>query len=136
MLNKIIWTKTSKFKDYNQFEFKLPCGYSIYNCEDFEVSNVNLTKVNLGVSIYSEEPITLVFTKSILSNDFFIIDPLQIIVPKHSSNLFLNIINPNPIKDYENWNVPRGSLIATMVPFNTSFTNLFEVNNKLFEEYE
>ena len=136
MLNKIIWTKTSDFKDYNQFEFELPCGYSIYTSEDIEISNKNFTKVNLGVRIYSEEPITLIFTKSILSNDFLIIDPIQIIVPKNASNLFLNVINPMSTEDYEQWLLPKGSLIATMIPVNTSFTNLLEVNKTTFEQYE
>jgi hypothetical protein len=135
MLNKIIWTKTSSFKDYNQFEFKLPCGYSIYTSEDINISNENYTKVNLGVRIYSEEPITLIFTKSILSNDFLIIDPIQIIVPNSASDLFLNVINPIQKKDYEKWVLPKGSLIATMIPVNTSFTNLLEVNNNTFKQY-
>ena len=86
--------------------------------------------------IYSEEPITLIFTKSILSNDFLIIDPIQIIVPKNASNLFLNVINPMSTEDYEQWLLPKGSLIATMIPVNTSFTNLLEVNKNTFEQYE
>lgn len=136
MLNKIIWTKTSQFKDYNQFEFELPCGYRVFNSEDIVITNTSPTKIDLGIKIYSEEPITLIYTKSILSNDFLIIDPIQIIIPKCSCNLFLNVINPFYEKDYDHWELKKGSLIATMIPVNTSFTNLLEVNNQVFTQYE
>ena len=39
-------------------------------------------------------------------------------------------------EDYEQWLLPKGSLIATMIPVNTSFTNLLEVNKNTFEQYE
>lgn len=136
MLNKIIWTKTSKFKDFDQFRFELPAGYYIHSAEDIEIKYLEQAVINLGVSIYSEEPITLFFTKTIWNNSVFITDPVQIIVPKKATDLYLNIISLNPHKDFKKWTLAKGSFIATMVPFNTSFTNLFEVNNKMFEQYE
>lgn len=131
ILNKLYWTKNQINKDYKQFSFDLPCGYYIYNIEEVVVKHNEPTLVNLGVSIYSEEPITLIYTKALLSNDFYIIDSVQIIPPKQSIDLFINVINPN--NDLTSWTITNQSLIARMVIVNTSYTNLFEINSKNFK---
>lgn len=131
ILNKLYWTKNQVDKNYKQFGFDLPCGYYIYNIEEIIVKNNQATPVNLGVSIYSEEPITLLYTKTLLSNDFYIIDSFQIVPPKQPIDLFINVINPSSDCS-ESWLIEKQSLIARMIVVNTSYTNLFEINLKNF----
>jgi hypothetical protein len=135
MINKIIWTKSILDINYNQLDFALPSGYKIYTPTNTSISNKTYTCIKLGITIYTEEPITLVYTKAIHSFDFEIVNPLQLIPSKTSVELFLDLINPVYTEKEELWDIKAGSLIATMIPLLTSYNNLFEVSNKVFKNY-
>lgn len=134
-MNKIIWTKTIESVQ-EQLSFFLPNGYRIYTPEDILVSNTEPTTINLGVKIYSKFPITLMYTEIIISNDFVIIDKNQMIAANQPTDLFLTVINPNYNDGVcNNWTVKKDAYIANMIPIDTSYTNLFEVSNSVYEKY-
>lgn len=135
MINKIIWTKSNTEIEYSQFDFSLPSGYKVYATEDIYISTKQVRSINLQVSIYSEKPITLLYTKALVCYDFDIIDPHQMIGAHYETPLFINVINPHYTEGDDEWLLKKGSLIANMIPIDSSYTNLFEVSNKVFKEY-
>lgn len=134
-MNKIIWTKTIKSVN-EQLSFSLPTGYKIYTPNDVVILNTEPTIINLGVKIYSERPITLMYTKAITCADFLIIDSNQMIGAHQSTDLFITVINPDyKERSSKNWVIKKDSCIASMIPIDTSYTNLFEVSNSVYEKY-
>jgi hypothetical protein len=136
MINKIIWTKNYPNIKYNQLEFNLPLGYKIFSIKDQSILNTQPSIIDLGISIYSENPLILLYSKAITSNDFSIIDCHQIIPAKCSTDLFLTVINPN-YKDIEerSWHLCKEAYLANMIPVDMSYTNLFEVSNSVYKTY-
>lgn len=134
-MNKIVWTKIIDTCAKNQLEFCMPTGYKVFTSEDIKIVSTNITKVDLGVSIYSEKPITLIYTKTILSHDFNIVDPVQMIGAYQKTPLYINVINPVYSANEDLWVLPSNSYIANMIPIDSSYTNLFEVSNRVFKTY-
>jgi hypothetical protein len=131
MINKLLWTRKEPRQKIRQFEFELPTGFKVFTIEELSVSKGHITSVDLGVKIKSIEPITLVFTPTIYSTDFCLINPVLIIPPKQEIDL--NLLITNPSYDNKFFELEKEFHIANMVVVNTSYTNLIELNNKQFE---
>lgn len=134
MIDKIIYTRdkeTLRIKD--QLEFVMPVGYKLYTPEGVYVDNDSPSVIDFKIKVYSEKPITLLFTEAIHSTDFKIIDRVQMIAPLTATDLKITVINPNP--ECQDWQVRPESLVATMVPVETVSINLFEMSNNKFEQY-
>lgn len=134
MLDKIIFTKPVEQRKINQLEFEMPVGYKIYNPKFVIVSPKAITRVSTGIKVYSEKPATFIFSPGIQSIDFKIVDPIQMIAPKVSTPLTFGVINPIP--NGEEWVVAEEQLIAVLQVVQTYQVNLFELSNKMYEQYE
>lgn len=136
MINKIIWTKTNKEKTYNGLSFSLPSGYKITTIYDYLIYKDKTTAIDLGVSIYSEQPIVLMFSKALTAFDFYIIDCHQIIPAHTSTDLSISVINPfYKEEDNEPYLIKEQSYIANMIVMQSTYTNLFEVSNSVYKKY-
>jgi hypothetical protein len=134
-MNKIIWTRTDDLCAKDQLEFCMPTGYKIFTTKAVNILSTNLTEIDLGLNIYSEKPITLLYTTTLLCDDFKIVNPTQMIAACTVTPLSLSVINPVYKDENNEWRLPANSYIANLIPIDSSYTNLFEVSNKVFNNY-
>lgn len=134
MIDKIIFTRdteTVELKD--QLSFEMPVGYKLYNPDSVYIKREGPTLIDFKIKLFSERPITLLFTEAIQSTDFKIIDKVQVIAINMSTDLSISVINPDA--NCDDWELEAGSLVATLVPVETMPINLFEVSNKVYRKY-
>jgi len=128
MINKIIFTKTISSHN-SQLEFCLPTGYKVYSPFSLTLSPNLITTLDLGVLLYSESPITLLYTLLPLLPLCSIVDSCQVVAPKQSTSLSLSLLSTQPLT------LDPLFPIANLVVLQTSFIDLFEVNSSVFKQY-
>ena len=134
MIDKIIFTRDKETLNLKeQLEFQMPIGYKLYAPDGVFVDRESPSVIDFKIKMFSEKPITLIFTEAIHSTDFKIIDRVQMLPPLMTTDLKISVINPD--RKSQDWTVGRGSLVATMVPVETVSINLFEVSNRVFRKY-
>ena len=134
MIDKIIFTRDKETLNLKeQLEFVMPVGYQLFTPDGVYVEHEKPKVIDFKVKVFSEKPVTFIFTEAIHSTDFKIIDRVQMIAPNVSTDLKITVINPNP--ECQNWQVWPESLVATLVPVETVTVNLFEVSNKVYKKY-
>lgn len=133
MIDKIIFKKDDSVVKLKQLEFEMPVGYKLYNPLLLDVDCYYPSTVKFGVTIYSERPATLIYTSAIHSTDFKIVNPIQMVAPNIPTELAICVINP--IQNSHSWELYAGGLVATLVVLETYAVNLFEMSNKVFDQY-
>jgi len=133
MIDKIYFTKDDSLFNVPQLHFEMPVGYKLYAIEEVVVDCIHPHSVNFGVRVFSEQPSTVIYSPAIHSDDFRIVDPVQMLAPQRAALLNFAVVNPK--RGDQPWCIHQGSLIATMVVVQTYAVNLFEVSNKVFERY-